>query len=106
VPAALVVGELHHIIVETFLIIAANVEDIDEPGVILRDFFVFLNPFKLTLKSPLELKVLAAHHLHGPVHARDRAPQIDFSVGTSADAAEELEVGDQGAVGCPGDTEV
>jgi hypothetical protein len=79
-------------------------EHIDEPGMILRDLFILLDPLELAFEGPFEFKILTPHHFDGPIHARDRAAKIDLSVRTSADAAEELEVGDLGAVGCPGDT--
>jgi hypothetical protein len=104
VAAALVVGELHHIIIIAVLVVAPDVEDIDEPGMILRDFFVALNALELAFESALEFKVLATYDLHRPVHAGDGTGKIDLSVRTSADAAEELEVGNLGVVGCPGDT--
>ena len=86
------------------LVVASDVEDVDEPGMLVGDLFVALDPLELAFEGPLVFKILTAHHLHGTVHAGDAAGEVDLSVRSAADAGEDLEIRNGGRVGCPGDT--
>ena len=67
-------------------------EDVDEPGMLVRDLFVALDPLELAFEGPLVFEILTTHHLHRAIHAGDGAGQIDLTVGSPADAGEDLEV--------------
>ena len=70
--------------------IATYVEHIDESLVILRNFFVMLNPLKLALEGFLHLEILPLHHFDCPKRASNRTSQKHLSIGTSTDLAEDL----------------
>jgi len=101
--SALLIGQLHHIIIMAGGIITSDVKHINQAGMILGDFLVPLDAFKFTLKGPFVLKILAPHHFHGAIHAGYGTGKIDLSVSSPADSAEDLEVGYQGIVGSLGD---
>ena len=103
-PAALVIGDLHHVIIETSLVVATDVEDVDEPEMLVRDLFIALDPLELPFEGSLVFEILAAHHLHGSIHACNAAGEVDLSVRPSTDAGKDLEIRNRGRVGCPSDS--
>jgi hypothetical protein len=89
-----IIGEFHHIVVETFFLVPAHVKNIDEAGMILRNLLVMLDAFELAFESALVFKVFAAYDFDSAIHACNGAPEIDFAVRSAADASEQFEIGD------------
>jgi len=96
---SLLIGEFHYIIIVSRFIVSPHVQDIDEPRMILRDLLVVLDALELTLEGPLVFKILPSHHFNRTVHPGNRTSKIHLPISSSADAAENLEVGDQRTVG-------
>ena len=87
--AGFIIGQFHDIVIKVGTRLASDMENVDEPGMILGDAFVSLDAFEFTFKGSLEIKVLPAHDLDCPMEPGHGAGQKHLSVGAATDSTED-----------------
>ena len=87
------VRQFHHVIEIAFLIVASNLEHIDQTGVRTGDRLEFANAGVLALERARVLEIASIHHLDGAIRAQRGAREPDFTVAAATDGAQQLVIG-------------
>src|ERR1700730_2595360 len=86
----MIVRQLHAVI-EIF-VRAADVQDVDEPGMPARDRFEGGHSFEFPQERPLALKRAAINNFYSAQRTADRSRQPDFAISAPPDHAKEFVV--------------
>jgi len=102
-PAVAVVAEFHDVVVEAFVVVSADVEDVDEALVVAGDGFEFADAVEFAFEGTVEFEVFAADDFDGAEGSGDAFGEPDLAIAAPADAAQDLVVGDARGIGTDGD---
>ena len=87
------VSQFHHVIEIAFLIVASNLEHIDQTGVRTGDRLEFANAGVLALKRALVVEIASIYHFDGAMRAQGGAREPNFTVAAATDGAQPLVIG-------------
>jgi len=87
------VSQFHHVIEIAFLIVASNLEHIDQARVRTGDRLEFANAGVLALERARVVEIASIHHLDRAIRAQGGAREPDFTVAAATDAAQQLVIG-------------
>ena len=89
-----VVAQLHHVVIERLLVVAADVQHLHQPAMAARHRLELADPLELALERVLVVEVATAHDLDRAQRAGDAAGQPYLAVGPLADAPQQAVVRD------------
>ena len=88
-----VVGQFHDVVEVGFLLVDADVQDVEEPGVASGNRLVFLNAKKLPLEQTMVLRLALEHNFDCPVLPRHASGKPDIAIAPFPDVLKQLVVG-------------
>ena len=91
-----ILRQFHHVIEITGLVVAADLQDINEAIVAAGDRLVFLDAFEFALERIGFAEIVTGDNLHSSQRAHDIVCQPDFAITAAANPPEQFMVRDGG----------